>query len=193
LAAVIERCTDCAISKDELFGIMGSGTGRRPRCRGTWSRDVQMIKAGISYKFESGVPPATTTFPMRKEKTPPSDDDAENLAKASQKPVATLVTVPFQNNAYFRAGPFNRTQDVLNIEPVVPMKLGTGWNVIARTIAPLMSQPDPVFNNSTDGIGDITEELFRSPANSGIKDSFWGLLAMIWRSMACVGHHDLRR
>jgi opacity protein-like surface antigen len=142
---------------------------------GTWNRDVQMIKAGINYKFESGVPPATTTFPMPKEKTPASDEDTENLAKASQNPVATLITVPFQNNANFRTGPFNRTQDVLNIQPVVPLKLGTDWNVIARTIAPLMSQPDPVFDHSTDGIGDITEELFLSPANSGIKDFFWGL------------------
>jgi hypothetical protein len=116
-----------------------------------------MIKAGINYKFESGVPPATTTFRTPKEKTPPSDEDTENLAKASQNPVATLITVPFQNNANFRTGPFNRTQDVLNIQPVVPLKLGNDWNVIARTIAPLMSQPDPVFDHSTDGIGDITE------------------------------------
>jgi len=58
------------------------------------------------------------------------------LAKASQNPVASLVSVPFQNNTNPNVGPFNRTQNVLNIEPVVPMSLNAQWNVISRTIVP---------------------------------------------------------
>ena len=104
------------------------------------SRDVQMIKAGINYKFESGLPPGpsrrTPVVPVRLQ----TDED---LQKASQNPIADLVSVPFQSNTNFNAGPFNRTQEVFNIQPVVPMHLGDNWNVISRTIIPLMSQPDP--------------------------------------------------
>jgi hypothetical protein len=82
--------------------------------------------------------------------------------------------VPFQNNANFGVGPFNRTQDVLNIEPVIPMHLGSDWIVISRTIVPLTSQPDPVFDSSSYGIGDTSESLILSPADSGIKDFSWG-------------------
>ena len=47
----------------------------------------------------------------------------EDLQKASQNPIADLVSVPFQSNTNFNSGPFNRTQEVLNIQPVVPMHL----------------------------------------------------------------------
>jgi hypothetical protein len=43
--------------------------------------------------------------------------------------------------------------------------------LIARTIVPVISQPDPISNSNTNGIGDITEELFFSPVHSG---------ALIW-------------
>ena len=49
---------------------------------------------------------------------------AEALQKAVQNPVARLISVPLQNNANFSYGSFNRTQDVLNLEPVIPFKLG---------------------------------------------------------------------
>jgi hypothetical protein len=82
--------------------------------------------------------------------------------------------VPFQNNTNPHVGPFNRTQNILNIEPVVPMSLNAQWNVISRTIIPVMSQPNPLIDSSTNGVGDINESLFFSPVNSGIKDFTWG-------------------
>ena len=82
--------------------------------------------------------------------------------------------MPFQNNTNPNVGPFNRTQNVLNIEPVVPMSLNAQWNVISRTIVPVMSQPNPLIDSSTNGVGDISESLFLSPVNSGIKDFYWG-------------------
>ena len=81
--------------------------------------------------------------------------------------------MPFQSNTNFNSGPFNRTQEVLNIQPVVPMHLGDDWNVISRTIIPLMSQPDPLLDSSTNGIGDITQSLFLSPAHPG--KLIWGV------------------
>ena len=122
------------------------------------NRDLQMVKAGINYKFVSGVPEAGKPSP-----TGGSAEPSEDLQKASQNPIADLVSVPFQSNTNFNAGPFNRTQEVFNIQPVVPMHLSDDWNLISRTIIPLVSQPSPLFNSNTNGIGDITQSLFFSP------------------------------
>src|SRR6516165_4965628 len=48
---------------------------------------------------------------------PSEEAQAEALQKAVQNPVASLISVPLQNNANFSYGPYNRTQDVLNIQP----------------------------------------------------------------------------
>ena len=81
--------------------------------------------------------------------------------------------MPFQSNTNFNAGPFNRTQEVFNIQPVVPMHLSDDWNVISRTIIPLLSQPSPFFDSNTNGIGDITQSLFFSPTHPG--KLIWGV------------------
>ena len=64
-----------------------------------------MVKFGANYKFESGLPdtvaPARTARPAE-----PSED--EGLAQKSQNPIADLVSVPFQSNTNFNAGPFNQ-------------------------------------------------------------------------------------
>jgi opacity protein-like surface antigen len=133
------------------------------------NRDVQMVKAGINYKFESGLPD-TVERTRESGASKPADED---LAKKSQNPIADLVSVPFQSNTNFNAGPFNRTQEVLNIQPVVPLHINANWNLITRTIIPVMSQPSPFFDSNTNGIGDITEELFLSPAHPG--PLIWGV------------------
>ncbi len=62
------------------------------------------------------------------------------LQKATQNPVANLISVPIQNNSNFEVGPYNRTQDILNIQPVIPVKLSDQWNLITRTIQPIVWQ-----------------------------------------------------
>ena len=58
----------------------------------------------------------------------PSEASAtQELQKAVQNPVASLISVPLQNNANFDYGPYNRTQDVLDIQPVIPIKLSDNW------------------------------------------------------------------
>jgi opacity protein-like surface antigen len=131
------------------------------------NRDLQMVKAAISYKFESGVSAAAGASTAGG-----AGGSTEELAKQSQNPVASLVSVPFQSNTNFNSGPFGRTQEVFNIQPVVPMHLNENWNLISRTIIPLMSQPDPLFNSSTNGIGDVSQSLFLSPAHPG--QLIWG-------------------
>ncbi len=132
-------------------------------------RDVQMVKAGINYKFQSGVAEGAQPSSTDGSAAEPSG----NLAKQSQNPIADLVSVPFQSNTNFSTGPFNRPQEVLNIQPVIPMHLNADWNLISRTIVPLISQPDPVFDSNINGIGDITQSLFLSPTNPGAL--IWGV------------------
>ena len=78
----------------------------------------------------------------------------EELAKAAQNPLASLISVPFQLNTNFDAGPQERTQNVLNIQPVVPFSLDQDWNLISRTIMPLIWQPaSSPFEGATFGLG----------------------------------------
>jgi opacity protein-like surface antigen len=132
------------------------------------SHNIQSLKVGLNYQFGDRAPFAAASSPSGAQA-----QDTEELAKESQNPVANLISLPFQNNTNFNAGPFNRTQDILNIQPVLPMPLGSDWNIISRTIVPLMSQPDLVSDSSTNGIGDITQSLFLSPANPGA--IIWGV------------------
>jgi len=105
--------------------------------------------------------------------------DAEALAKATQNPVADLISVPFQNNMGLGYGPHsygkgNRVQDVLNIQPVIPIHLNENWNLISRSIFPILEQPLPGSKNAQKwGIGDVNETLFLSPSKS--KNLIWGV------------------
>jgi hypothetical protein len=99
--------------------------------------------------------------------------DEEELAKKAQNPVGDLISLPFQNNTSFGIGPHNRTQNTLNIQPVYPIKMGN-WNLITRTIMPVITQPDvSMESGSTTGIGDISFTAFLSPANPG--KVIWGV------------------
>ena len=76
---------------------------------------------------------------------PTGDEEAktEELAKETQNPVANLISVPFQNNFNFGLGPNDVTQWVLNVQPVIPITLNKDWNLITRTIMPIINQPSP--------------------------------------------------
>ena len=52
-----------------------------------------------------------------------AEGDGEDLAKKTQNPISDLISVPFQNNWNFNVGPRDKTQYVLNIQPVIPVKL----------------------------------------------------------------------
>lgn len=98
----------------------------------------------------------------------------EELAKAAQNPVADMISLPFQFNTNFGYGPYNETQEVINIQPVVPISLSPDWNLITRTIVPVISQPQLYpDDNRTFGLGDTTVSAFLSPAHSG--RFIWGL------------------
>jgi hypothetical protein len=95
------------------------------------------------------------------------------LAKKTQNPVADLISIPLQNRMNFGIGPNHRTQNILNVQPVVPISLNSEWNLITRTIMPIIKQPDiSTTNDNTWGIGPTLFTALLSPANSG--SVIWG-------------------
>jgi len=63
------------------------------------------------------------------------------LAEKLQNPIGNLISVPLQNNSFLNTGPNKGVQNVLNIQPVIPIHLNPEWNVITRTILPLVWSP----------------------------------------------------
>lgn len=106
----------------------------------------------------------------------PATADADALAKALSNPVAALISVPMQLNydtGYGADGDGERWS--LNVQPVVPISLNSDWNVISRTILPIIHQSDVVGNGSDSGIGDITQSLFFSPKKPTASGWIWGV------------------
>lgn len=93
------------------------------------------------------------------------EDDDSALAKKTQNPISDLISLPFQNNYNMDYAGTDRAQNVLNIQPVIPINLNDDWNLITRTILPVVSQPNLTRSGRHTGIGDLQISGFLSPAN----------------------------
>ncbi len=100
-----------------------------------------------------------------------AQESAEDLAGAAANPLADLISVPFQNNTNFGIGPYDRTSNVLNIQPVVPL---FGGRLITRTIFPIVWLPDVTAEegNLSTGLGDVLATGWYT-ASSG--ETTWGI------------------
>ncbi len=95
----------------------------------------------------------------------PSREEQLRLAKLLENPVANLISVPIQNNFDFGIGRAKALRWTLNIQPVIPFTLGRGWNLITRTIVPMIYAGSPVpGGESRFGLSDITQSFFFSPS-----------------------------
>lgn len=87
-----------------------------------------------------------------------------DLAKQLQNPIANLISFPIQSNFDFNIGPDDGWRSTTNIQPVIPITLGDDWNMISRTIVPLIYQDDVAGNSGSQfGLSDTLQSLFFSP------------------------------
>ena len=104
---------------------------------------------------------------------PAGEGDGQELAKKLSNPVSDLVSVPFQFNWEQNVGPEEQTRFILNVQPVMPFAVNQDWNLIARVIAPLVSQPAlAAGGTSTFGVSDILTSFFLSPSGGSFT---WGV------------------
>ncbi|MFC3079983.1 hypothetical protein ACFODL_17920 [Phenylobacterium terrae] len=90
------------------------------------------------------------------------------LASKLSNPVASLTSVPFQLNHDCCFGPDEGARQTLNIQPVIPFAVSDDWNLIVRTIIPVIHQERTSANNGeATGLGDVTQSFFFSPSSSG--------------------------
>jgi len=110
-----------------------------------------------------------------------SDSD---LAKASQNPVGSMISLPLQNNTNFGIGPEDKKANVLNIQPVYPISLGANWNLVNRAIVPVIYQQEVIpGSGSAFGLGDISYVGYIAPAQPG------GLIWGVWTRVATSNRH----
>ncbi len=124
-----------------------------------------LLFAGISTLAQTASPDSEA--PAKTQETAPASN-TEALTKAAQNPVASMISVPIQNNFSFNINPDQRSQYVMNIQPVIPMSLGPNVNLIVRWVTPILWQPFPSATPGTEvgtyGLGDMQPSFFFSPA-----------------------------
>src|SRR5450830_97610 len=101
----------------------------------------------------------------------PTEDE---LSQAAANPVADMVSVPVQSNWVRPVGPNDATRYVMNVQPVIPFRINDDWNLITRTIVPVIRQPEVVAGQgATWSTGDVIASTFFSPR--AVTNLIWGV------------------
>ncbi|UGY09659.1 transporter [Phyllobacterium pellucidum] len=105
-----------------------------------------------------------------------AQESTADLAKKLSNPVAAMISVPFQANYDGGYGPEDGSKYTINIQPVIPFTLNEDWNVISRTILPVVWQDDIAGPSGHQfGLGDTTQSFFFSPKKPGLGGVIWGV------------------
>jgi hypothetical protein len=125
-------------------------------------------------RFALGVIVSLLSTASAQEKADNGDDTAE-LAKKLSNPIASLISLPLQYNFDHNMGPGDKgSKSLLNIQPVIPISLNQDWNVISRTIVPLVDMQDMAYGDKS-GMGDVLQSLFFSPKAPTANGVIWGV------------------
>ena len=104
---------------------------------------------------------------------PALGQESSEMAKQAQNPIARMISVPLENDFNPQTGVDKENSYVLQFKPVVPFRLSRDWNLITRTILPIIQLPDlsPSLKGQT-GIGDLNISFFFSPNTE--RRTIWG-------------------
>jgi hypothetical protein len=94
------------------------------------------------------------------------------LAEQLTNPFADLINVPINQNPDFGLGEDNGWRYTLTLQPVIPINLGKSWNIISRTVAPMIYLD--AGGQGTLGLGDVAQSFFLSPTHASQLGWFWG-------------------
>jgi hypothetical protein len=104
-----------------------------------------------------------------------ADDEQAKLAMQLNNPVAALISVPLQSNWDFGIGPSDAYQYTLKVQPVLPFTLNEDWNLISRTILPVIDAESPAPGiDDVSGLGNTTQSFFVSPQKPTADGLIWG-------------------
>ena len=140
-------------------------SGTAPPTKAVLAQDTPVGPAGTSVATQA---------------TPEAATNAEELRKAAQNPIASLISVPIQPTWNFGIGPADRTQNIWLVQTVIPVSVSKDWNLIVRWITPVVYQPIPVPQppgapeqlTGVFGLGDMNPSFFLSPKKSKV---IWGV------------------
>lgn len=104
----------------------------------------------------------------------PAGESNTELAQKVNNPVASIISIPIQNEWYFGVGPKRETVYTLQVMPVVPVALNPNWNLMLRFVMPFAHVPvefggidflpQNAPSGATNGIGDLAVSAWVTPA-----------------------------
>ena len=104
----------------------------------------------------------------------PAAHGADELAQKLSNPISSLISVPFQYN-YSQTYGDDGYKNLLNIQPVIPVSISEDWNLISRTILPVIQQKDIKPGRSQFGLGDTVQSIWFSPKAPTSSGLIWGV------------------
>jgi hypothetical protein len=131
---------------------------------------------GLSCGLSHGAASADADAHSKANAAAPAAADHDALAKKLANPIASMISMPFQNNFDWGGGPSgDGFQWKMNIQPVIPFSLNKDWSLITRTIIPVVAQNDVIGKSSQSGLSDVVLSGWFSPKAPTSSGWIWGV------------------